>query len=261
MIVVSLSSDIGNALGRHFLNKGWLVSGTNRRETSACLELKEAGAVFRTCDLADIKSVNDACDYLCTARPPWDYLILCPGSLEPVGLFIDCDFDSWHKSYDVNFTNQMQIVHRLLKCRRKNVSPLVLFFAGGGVNNATQNYSAYTVAKISLIKMCELLDAEISDTRFSILGPGWVKTKIHEETLRAGSRAGANLQRTKDMLSQGPMTPMTEVIDCCEWLYDSPREVVSGRNFSVVYDDWRDGNISSRLKNDANMYKLRRFGN
>ena len=120
--------------------------------------------------------------------------MLCPGTQEPAGPFVTCNFDAWEESVRVNFTGQIRIIQELLPTRRVHpaLEPLVLLFAGGGTNNATVNYSAYTISKIALIKMCELLDAEVPDTRFAILGPGWVKTKIHEATLRVGAQAGAN---------------------------------------------------------------------
>jgi NAD(P)-dependent dehydrogenase (short-subunit alcohol dehydrogenase family) len=137
----------------------------------------------------------------------------------------------------------------------------VLFFSGGGTNNATTYYSAYTVSKIALIKMCELLDAELPGCRFMILGPGWVKTKIHEATLRAGGRAGANYQRTIEKLGGSECTPMENVLDCCDWLIELPRNLVSGRNFSVVFDRWGEPELEKKLAAEPHMYKLRRFGN
>lgn len=140
--------------------------------------------------------------------------------------------------------------------------PSVLLFAGGGTNNATVNYSAYTISKIASIKMCELLDAEIADTRFVIVGPGWVKTKIHQATLAAGEKlAGANYQKTIFKMASNECTPMDEVMDCCEWLFNSPRELVSGRNFSTVFDKWGSPELQIALAKDLNMYKLRRYGN
>ena len=44
--------------------------------------------------------------------------------------------------------------------------------------------------------MCELLDAEIHDTAFTILGPGWVNTKIHQSTLANKHKAGENYKKT-----------------------------------------------------------------
>ena len=210
-----------------------------------------------------MKSIHDACSDLRAFCPPWDVLALCPGTQDPVGSFAECNFDEWEESVKVNFTSQTRIVYELLPSRRNNsiLGPCVLFFAGGGSNNAPVNYSAYIVSKIALIKMCELLDAEVADTRFVILGPGWVKTTIHESTLKAGMRAGRNYQRTVEKLAGDECTPMEKVLDCCDWIIESPSELVSGRNFSVVYDKWDSEELAQLLLADSNMYKLRRHGN
>ena len=68
-----------------------------------------------------------------------DILVFATGTQKPIGLFSDCDFDEWANSIQVNFTNQLRIVKRLIPIRNKNniLGPCVLFFAGGGTNNAT----------------------------------------------------------------------------------------------------------------------------
>ena len=135
-------------------------------------------------------------------------------------------------------------------------------FAGGGTNSATTDYSAYTISKIASIKMVELLDAEIPDTSFSILGPGWVKTKIHASTLNLKSSAGVNYFKTVEMLEEDGKKcyPIEKVIACCNWILSSDRALVSGRNFSSVFDPWEDEKIKL-IMNDKNLFKLRRFGN
>lgn len=263
VIVVSASSDIGMAISEHWLGRGWRVFGTYRTRSQAIERLERAGARLVSCDLSQAPSVHEACAQLRTLCPRWDVLVLCPGTQEPVGPFVNCSFDEWEESVRVNFTGQIRIIHELLPSRRVNpvLEPLALLFAGGGTNTATLNYSAYTISKIALIKMCELLDAEVPDTRFAILGPGWVKTKIHEATLQAKGRAGANYQRTIYKLAGEECTPMEQVIACCEWLVDAPRAMISGRNFSLVFDLWGKEALAERLLQDPNLYKLRRYGN
>ena len=263
VIVLSASSDIGSAACRRWLAHGWQVCGTYRTRARAVEELERLGAALAPCDLSIIGSIREACDRLQRLCPAWDALIVCPGTQEPIGCFRDTDFDEWDASIQVNFTSQLRLVHALLPSRRRGGErePLVLFFAGGGTNNAVVNYSAYTVSKIALIKMCELLDAEIPDTRFAIVGPGWVKGKIHEATLRAGARAGANYQRTLEKLAGNECTPMARVLDCCEWVMDAPRAVVSGRNFAVAHDEWGTPELEQALRSDPDLYKLRRDGN
>ena len=262
-MIVAVSSDIGNALAKRWRQRGMEVGGTYR--TPSCLvdDLVKSGVKTFRCNAANTSSVRNTCNDLRLAFDRWDYLVLCPGSLEPVGSFADGNFVEWEKSLRINFTRQLQFVHELLPVRNKTGKhpPVVLFFAGGGTNNATLNYSAYTVSKIALIKMCELLDAEIPDTNFVILGSGWVKTKIHRSTLDAGQRAGANYQRTIDKLAGDECTPMDKVLECCDWLINADRQVVSGRNFSVVFDKWGTDPLIKKLLKDPDMYKLRRHGN
>lgn len=194
----------------------------------------------------------------------WDALVLCAGTLAPIGRFQNCDFDDWSNSIESNFTGQMRILHELLPSRKRGSGkelPLVLFFAGGGTNCATPNFSSYTVSKIALIKMCELLDSEMPDTRFSILGPGWVETKIHSETIAARDSAGPSYHVTAKRLRDGDFYPMDSVLDCCDWIQRASHAVIGGRNISAVHDHWGSRDLEQALAADSNMYKLRRAGN
>jgi NAD(P)-dependent dehydrogenase (short-subunit alcohol dehydrogenase family) len=217
-----------------------------------------------SCDLLDRSSVESACTQIKQMCPQWDVLVLAPGNLEPIGNFRDVDFDAWEDGIQINLLRQLRIVHRLLPNRNVHAGqePAVLFFAGGGTNNAVLNYSSYTLSKIALIKMCELLDAEILDTRFLIVGPGCVKTKIHEPTLRLGEQAaGQNYQRTVERLQNNECTPMEAVVEFCHWLITTPSQGVRGRNFSVVADPWHSERLLQELEADPHMYKLRRHKN
>lgn len=262
-IVISASSNIGTAMCLRWRNLGWNIYGTYRTKSKALSELEKIGVKLTYCDLRDTESVIRACHTLRKACSSWDFLIMCPGTQDPIGSFMKCNFKKWKDSIKVNFTNQIMIIHELLSNKRTGspLGPCVLMFAGGGTNNATVNYSAYTISKIALIKMCELLDAEIPDTRFVILGPGWVKTKIHDSTLKVGRKAGKNYKRTLEMLASDKCTRIEEVLNCCEWIFNSPRRIVSGRNFSVVFDKWGTKELESKLVADSNIYKLRRYGN
>lgn len=262
-IIISASSDIGTAMSQSWLARGWHVFGTYRTGSKAVEELQACGANLVYCDLSDALSISKACLNLQSLCPAWDILVLCPGIQDPVGSFLECNFEEWEESVKVNFSSQMRVIHKLMPSRRRNsvLEPCVLLFAGGGTNDAPVNYSAYIVSKIALIKMCELLDAEISDTRFVIVGPGWVKTKIHDSTLKAGSRVGANYQRTLHKLSTEECTPMIKVLECCDWVVDAPRKWVGGRNFSVTFDMWGGEELSELLEKEPHMYKLRRKGN
>jgi NAD(P)-dependent dehydrogenase (short-subunit alcohol dehydrogenase family) len=262
-IVISATSDIGRALSVDWLAAGCEVHGTYRTRGDVVDQLANSGASLLPCDLADAASIRSAGAELRHRSPDWDVLVLAAGTIEPIGPFLECDFDEWSASIGANFTGQMHVLRELLPARRRTgkLPPLALLFAGGGTNNATVNYSAYTLAKIALIKAAELLAAEIRDCRFSIVGPGWVNTKIHQATLTAGERAGDAYRRTRDKLASNDWVPIQRVVDCCNWLVRTPGDVINGRNFSTAHDAWGDSRLDELLRRDPDMYKLRRSSN
>lgn len=265
-IVISASSDIAGDICKDWCSKGWNVYGTYRKPSSLVQELEKTPNMHLIpCDLLDIDSVDTACISLKAICSQWDVLMIAPARQEPVGDFHKVDYDEWEEGVQLNLLRQLRILHKLLPSRNLHTQlpePCVLFFAGGGTNNAVVHYSSYTLSKIALIKMVELLDAEIPDTRFVIVGPGWVKTKGHLPTLQAGAAlAGDNYQKTLYKLQSDECTPMQKVIDCCNWLITTPCKGVKGRNFSVVFDEWGTPELEKALEDDFNMYKLRRCKN
>jgi len=261
-IVIGLSSDIGRELALRLVGEGWSVKGTYR-DAAGIKQLGKKVAATR-CDLRSAKSVAAASAWLRRRGKGWRLLVVAAGTEEPIGPFWDCDADNWDRGIGVNTLAPLRLVRALYPARDRAASPAVAFFSGSGTNNAAPAYSAYAAAKIMLIKMCELLDAESEDTSFFILGPGIVRTKIHQETLKAGARAGANLRRVTEYLgSAEPGTSHDDIHACLGWCLGAGKRVVGGRNISLVHDAWRHGGraLGEWLAADANRYKLRRFGN
>lgn len=262
-IVLSATSDIATEMCLGWQEKNWDICGTFFSKAANYKALADKGIPLFFCNFADKQSVDQAAEQIAKHMPSWDFIIFATGSQVPVGPFEKVDIDQWSSSLELNFLNQMRILHKLLSCRDKvKGNKSVLFFAGGGTNNTVVNYSAYTISKIALIKSCELLDSEIPDVKFSIVGPGWVKTKIHEATLQAGEQfAGTNFEKTQKKLNSNECVPMQNVIGSFEWLLTQPKKIAGGRNFSTVFDCWGQEELEKLLAQDENMYKLRRWKN
>ena len=261
-LIVGASSDIGLALAKHWAFSEIDVIGSYRTMSDELLLSTDLFKNLFHCDFADKDSINTFVQKVTAQDIQWDVLVICPGTMNPIGLFSNCNIDQWEMGISINLLSPLRILHGLLGSKRKSkLLPLVIFFAGGGVNSAPINYSSYTTSKIALIKVTELLDAEFEDIRFSIIGPGWVKTKIHEETLIASERAKSSADETQRRLELEDFNSMSRVIECVDWLLDTPKNIIGGRNFSVVHDQWGDSSLDLSLQADPNKYKLRRFGN
>jgi NAD(P)-dependent dehydrogenase (short-subunit alcohol dehydrogenase family) len=261
VIVLAAGSDIGAHLARHFLGSGAEVVGTYRSPTPQLAKLEKSGARLIPLDITSREQVRGFAEKLEEWLFSWDILISAPGVLEPIGGFFSLDFDAWEKSFITNSTAQLRVLHAAYRLRNRSAAAKVVFFAGGGTNGPFDNYSAYCAGKLVLIKMTELLDSEYPDLQVSIIGTGWVNTKIHQQTLAAGEAAGKNFDRTREFLeSPGRAGAALETVaECVDWCLASPRSAVGGRNFSVVHDPWKSAKTIDELNADPNRYKLRRL--
>lgn len=261
-IILGASSAIGGALAQHWMAQGHRVVGTFRRDTASLAPLRPKGITLTRCDFADADDVARAATEINEAGKGWSVAAFLPGTMMPISPFEACDFAAWRESLEVNFLNQMQMLSGLLESRARGQGDvLVLLFAGGGVNSAPRNLSAYTISKIATIKMCEMLHAEIADVRSVAIGPGWVDTPIHQEMFDAGPAVGEVYSRTVERFESGGFVAMEEVISFCDWVENQSRSVVGGRNFSVLNDSWQDSALGEILRRDEDMFRLRRCGN
>lgn len=261
-LIVGASSDIGRELAVRYLAKGWEVWGTYRNP-AALPELPRRMRLER-CDVSSNDSISAAVTAFEAAGLRWDVIVVGPGTEEPIGNFWECDADAWETGIRVNALGPLRMLRQLYPLRNAGGRAAVAFFSGSGTNNAANSYSAYAASKIFLMKMCELLDAETRDVSFFIVGPGVVRTKIHRQTVEAGEKSGANYDRVVRFLgSSDPGTGHDDVFDCIQWCVEAGREVVGGRNISLVWDAWRNGGkpLADALRNNADLYKLRRYGN
>ncbi len=260
VLIAGITSGIGEGLAKLFLNDDALVSGTYRNKLDVNKIDCEISRYYL--DLSRPDSLDKLCHDFKSKNYQWDVLIISIATLEPIGSFLATDFGEWEQSFDVNYFGQLQLLHSLHKFHAHDAT--VVFFTGGAPNGVLEKYSAYSVAKIGLTKMVEYLDHEDPNVKYTIIGPGWVNTKIHEQTIHASDEAGCNLERTEKFLEKGAEgTSMLDIYNCIGWLVEKPKDIVGGRNFAVVWDDWgsRSGNdmLIEQLKNNSDLYKLRRL--
>lgn len=263
VFILALSSDIGIAYAENMLSRGWIVSGTYRNYTSKLGELERRGVTLYQCDVSLLDDINKLNQIYKSQNLKWDILMLATGVVSPVATFLNSDFNEWEQSLRINFLHVLRFCHGFLHFRNSHTlhGSLVIFFSGSGSNSAPLNYSAYTISKIALTKACELMNEEIKDCRFTIVGPGVINTKIHKPTIEAADNPGSAYDLLSYKIKNNQCTPMEDLTLFLNWLEDKPKNIVGGRNFSVVYDKWKEEGFTPFLAKNTNIYKLRRYGN
>jgi NAD(P)-dependent dehydrogenase (short-subunit alcohol dehydrogenase family) len=259
-IIAGIDSGLGSMLASHLASNGWKISGTTRRTGEGSMEYPTDFDIYN-CDFLSAKSIDTCVSEILTIHKDWQVLILAIGVLAPIGEFTSTSFEQWQNSFYVNFLGQMSFIQKLLQNSSNTSNCLVMTFAGGGTNGPTPNFSSYTLAKISLIKAMELLASEVPNTKFISLGTGWMDTPIHSQTLEAGAVAGDAYIETIERLELNNFGKPTDLLNFVDWVISAEKEIVSGRNFSLQGDPWGDKQLSEELKEDTNMFKLRRYKN
>ncbi len=256
-LVIGIHSGIGSAVADALSVEGWSIIGTARGGQS------DAQPQFYFCDLSKSESVDSVIIELAESSVRWDAVIVAPGTMEPIGKIDTVSADAWAKCIDVNFTNQMRLIVGLLPLKSNSAvgQPIVVTFAGGGTNSAPVGFSAYTLGKIALIKGMEVMAEEFQDVTFVNIGPGWVKTKIHQQALENSATPESSRKETERRLQEDDFVPMNKVVSMVLWAINAPASVVTGRNFSAQHDPIENPGFEIGLASDSNLMKLRRFGN
>ena len=264
VFILAASADIGQALAGFYADEGWTVVGTFRDRSGVKVLEDRAGVHLLPCDVSSPESIQAMIKAYAALGLRWDRFISAVGVLDPIGPWASHNFDVWEQSVTVNSLAQLRVLHGLYPYRHKGNVVHAAFFAGGGTNSPFTNYSAYCLSKIMLIKMCELIDDEVPDVNAFVVGPGFLPTKIHKQTLINPERAGRNYQKTKDFYQAAEQAATyKDLHDCISWCVAQGRDVVGGRNVAAVHDPWRDAGdqLAVELKRDRDRYKLRRAGN
>jgi len=259
-IVISISSDISLFLIDNVLKKHRII-GTYRTLNKRLKQIKKIPRInLLKLDISKKTNIQNFFYKNKKLLTNWDNCIVSVGGQKPIGRFEKLETNEISTSIDINFKNQIILLNLLLSLRKKRGIKNVITWAGPGTNNANKLYFPYTISKIALIKSMELLDYEIGDVKFCILGPGWVKTKIHKETLKNKKNSEKNFNITKKVL-KGNLnidTPISDIDKCVDWVFRSKKKEVGGKNFSVKHDEWKSPKFMKKLLDHKDYYKLRR---
>mgnify|MGYP005998034537 FL=1 len=154
----------------------------------------------------------------------------------------DINFKKWCKSFNLNlFIHVFLTQFSLNLIRPKN--GIIIFISGGGSASPFPGFSAYSLAKTSLVRLTENLSYEEKKIKFYIIAPGPNNTKILKKSLNHGH----SINKKKIVTPQ-----FTK--NLCDFLIEKKPNHLNGK-FIHVKDDYK------KLKNkvNKNYFCLRRL--
>jgi short-subunit dehydrogenase len=202
--ITGASSGIGEALAKGFAERGanLLLSSRNTAE----LERAAAGcglgrAKILPLDLSVPETIPAAAEKAAALLGPADILVSNAG-VGQRGLAAETSMEVVRRIFEVNFFGAVALVNAVLPSMRARKSGTILVVSSVLGSLALPGRSAYCASKHALEGYFETLRLELAadNVRVVMARPGWIKTKISQNSLQAdGSVRGEPSARKRLM--------------------------------------------------------------
>ncbi len=162
------------------------------------------------------------------------------GIYGPIGPITEIDPENWLEVIRINLFGTFLVVREA--CRRMQAAGggRIAVFSGGGAASPFPNYSGYAASKAAVVRLVEntALEMAAAGIEINAIAPGFVITRLHDQTLAAGALAGDFLAKTRDVMRAGGVAP-TVGANAAAFLVSAAAAGISGKFVAAPYDDYR----------------------
>jgi NAD(P)-dependent dehydrogenase (short-subunit alcohol dehydrogenase family) len=190
-----------------------------------------------------------------------DGLVNCAGVYGPIGPIDEIDPNEFTRAIQVNLLGTFYMCHYLVPLLKEANRGKIVNYSGGGAAGPFPNYSAYAVSKSGVVRLTENMALELKGFGIDVnaVAPGFVVTRLHEQTLEAGVKAGEGfLQKTKEQIAQGGVSADIAA-KLTVFLLSSQSDGITGKFISAPWDPWEQDSFQARLKQAGDLATLRRI--
>jgi len=184
-------------------------------------------------------------------------LVCAAAVMDPIGAVGEYAPADFRRTLEINVVGTLLAVHHCLPALRASSGSIVTF-GGGGATGPLPRFDAYAASKAAVARLSENLAMTLAPLAVNCVAPGFVATRLHEQTLAAGAEAAGPefYERTRREVEKGGF-PAAEAAELVSFLLASPP--FTGKLISAQWDPWRDPEFQQRLVNDADLGTVRRI--
>jgi len=192
-----------------------------------------------------------------------DGLVNCAGIYGPIGKLDEINPTEFVEAININLLGTFYMCHHCIPLLKKSKRGKIVNYSGGGAASPFPNYSAYAVGKTAIVRLTENMALEFINDSIDInaVAPGFVVTRLHKETIKAGKKAGEDfLKKTQEQIDKGGI-PADLAARLTVFLLSSESNGITGKFISAPWDPWEDSSFLTRLNSDRDFATLRRIDN
>ncbi|MEK6530942.1 MAG: SDR family oxidoreductase [Deltaproteobacteria bacterium] len=268
VLITGASMGIGLAIARQCAEEGarLVLASRHMEDLERALEgLKRNGSahICRSIDVGNADEVSMAAQAVKKEFGRIDGLVNCAGVYGPIGRLDEIDPNAFREAINVNLLGTFNMCHYFLPLLKKSSRGKIVNYSGGGAATPFPNYSAYAVGKTGVVRLTENIALEFRGENIDInaVAPGFVITRLHQDTLKAGKAAGEGfLKSTKEQIEKGGVSPGLSA-RLTVFLLSGLSDGITGKFISAPWDPWEEKGFIERLKTDRDYATLRRIDN
>jgi 3-oxoacyl-[acyl-carrier protein] reductase len=246
-LVVGAGRGIGEEVALRFAREGARVVLASRTageldSVFQRIRAQDGAASVQVTDATSREQVDRLVQASLNAFGRIDVLVNAAGIYGPIGNLWDADPDEWFKTFSVNLFSAFllcrAVVPHMIKARRGKI----INFSGGGAASPIARFSAYGASKAAVVRLTETLAEEVREFNIQVnaIAPGAVDTKLQDEVLAAGDRAGEIYLRMKKMRESGEgATPRDLPAELAVFLASEESRELTGKLISAPFDGWQ----------------------
>jgi len=270
IIVTGGSLGIGLAVAKKCVSEGAkvVIAADDERDLQHALDsLKEISRKEHHMYLFDVSEYEQVLDFSkwCISKCLDIHgLVNCAGIYGPIGKTTNVDMNKFTKAIKINFLGTVYMCNVFAPIMKSNTRRKIVNYSGGGAASPFPNYSAYATSKIAIVRFTENLSIELSGDNFDVncLAPGFVITRLHQQTLEAGIEAAGKsfFEGTKKQIESGGVPP-EKAADLTAFLLSEKSDGITGKFISAPWDPWQTDEFQNTLRSDKDFATLRRIDN
>jgi len=174
----------------------------------------------------------------------------------PIGSLVTNDPDDWIQAININLIGTFLCMKAVLPLMVEKRSGKIITLSGGGATSPRPCFTAYAASKAAVVRLTETLAEEVKEFNIQVnaIAPGPVNTKMLDDILQAGEKAGREFTEAQKRAEKGGVSP-EQAATLALFLASSESDGITGKLISAVWDDWKN----PLFRTDKDFATLRRI--
>ena len=246
-------------------NANVTICARNRNDiASAVASLKKEGFENILGVPADVTKENEIIALFDQAESKFGALtsvIHAAGIYGTIGPITKVDPNEWFDAIKINLFGSFLVARQSCLRFQTNGGGRLVLFSGGGAAGPFPNYTSYACSKAGVVRLTETIAQEMSAHNIEVncLGPGFVVTRLHQQTLQSPDLAGKDfLEKTKSEIAKGGVSAELGAT-AAAFLISDEAKGITGKFIAAPYDSWKEFPKYLKELKESDIFTLRRI--